>query len=88
MKVTTKVCLRARNIGKPTESLTIEDKPWPEAMKLAAHWMAKLDLGSRIDIMVGRDLDSIRFIDGQPSQRHSQTIESLDELFDPNQFGD
>lgn len=90
MRTNTRVAIRAKNVGKPSESYSSEPKPVVEAMRDLTRWLLTQTMAKRIDIMVGRDLADLSVIDLDPRvrSRDSGFIQSLDEMFSVDDFDD
>lgn len=80
MKPTTNVCLAARNVGFPNESLLMVNLPLSEALIRFAKWCREQDMTKRFEIMIARDETEVTDWLNGSGRRRSAT--SMDSTFD------
>lgn len=86
MKPTTLISLRAKNIGKPTESLELDEVPVVVAIKSLAEFLLKQEMGKRFEVVLARNSSDADVINQErapkkASKLSDSTLSFLDEIF-------
>lgn len=58
MKTTTKICARFTTIGYPADTVIIDSQPMINVIKDLAHWIQRVRMQDRIEIVFAKDVNS------------------------------